>query len=97
MMSQVELVELAKMRNKTLTCTTPRGPAPGAHEYKYEISLSILPLDPTYTKPPHPPTEPTPVAQACGDCDRVRDGQVGRDVRVSLGAQRGERVVGDAA
>ena len=31
-----ELVKLAKMRDEMLTCTTPRGPAPGAHEYKYE-------------------------------------------------------------
>ena len=95
-MSQVELVKLAKMRDEMLTCTTPRGPAPGAHEYKYEISLSILPLDPTYTKPPHPPTKPTPVAHASGECEWFREGPVGRDDRVFRGVAKGEGG-GDAA
>ena len=39
MMSQVELIKLAKMRGEMVTCTTPQGPAPGAHEYKYENKL----------------------------------------------------------
>ena len=88
-----ELIKLAKMRDETLTCTTPRGVIASI---SMRISLSILPLNPTYTNPPHPPTKPTPVAHVSGECEWMREGPVGRDDRVFRGVAKGEGG-GDAA